>query len=91
MADIRSWGCLVLLGIFQIGLSDLLYSTAIKHVSGLGADICRRNPREMGLDRRRDCNHRGSDSFVDIDCFKNLQVNFSMNSIFSLDSIFLKM
>ena len=37
MADIRSWGCLVLLGIFQIGLSYLLYSTAIKHVSALEA------------------------------------------------------
>jgi drug/metabolite transporter (DMT)-like permease len=37
MTDVRSWGCLVLLGIFQIGLSYVLYSAAIRHVSALEA------------------------------------------------------
>jgi drug/metabolite transporter (DMT)-like permease len=35
MHDRTSWFCLVLLGIFQIGLSYLLFSAAIKHVSAL--------------------------------------------------------
>jgi drug/metabolite transporter (DMT)-like permease len=35
MTDSRSWLCLVLLGIFQIGLSYALFSEAIRHVSAL--------------------------------------------------------
>jgi drug/metabolite transporter (DMT)-like permease len=35
MHDPMSWFCLVMLGIFQIGLSYILYSAAIKHVSAL--------------------------------------------------------
>jgi drug/metabolite transporter (DMT)-like permease len=35
VADAKSWLCLVLLGIFQIGLSYALFSEAIKHVSAL--------------------------------------------------------
>jgi drug/metabolite transporter (DMT)-like permease len=37
MHDPRSWSCLGLLGVFQIGLSYVLYSAAIRHVSALEA------------------------------------------------------
>lgn len=35
--DARSWGALVALGTLQLGLSYLLYSRAIKHVTALGS------------------------------------------------------
>lgn len=37
LPDLKSWGGLLLLGVFQLGFSYLLYAAAIKHVSALEA------------------------------------------------------
>ena len=38
-SDLASWGLISFLGIIQLGLAYILYSTAIKHVSALDAII----------------------------------------------------